>query len=42
MRTITGLDELKDTLPEVAAALGPGDTWTSEAERAFFDSQLGR
>ena len=37
---LTGLDELKDTMPEVAAALGPGDTWNSEAERAFFDSQL--
>ncbi len=37
---LTGLDDLQDTLPEVAAALGPGDTWNSEAERAFFDSQL--
>ncbi|GAA1475989.1 hypothetical protein GCM10009623_04350 [Nocardioides aestuarii] len=37
---LTGLDELADTMPEVAAALGPGDTWNSEAERAFFDSQL--
>lgn len=38
---LTGLDELKDVLPEVAALLGPGDTWNAEAERAFFDSLLG-
>jgi hypothetical protein len=38
---LTGLDELADTLPDVAAKLGPGNTWNSEAEKAFFDSQLG-
>jgi threonine dehydrogenase-like Zn-dependent dehydrogenase len=37
---LTGLDELKDVLPEVGALLGPGDTWNAEAEKAFFDSQL--
>ncbi|GAB3035040.1 hypothetical protein GCM10011376_19490 [Nocardioides flavus (ex Wang et al. 2016)] len=39
---LTGLDELRATMPDVAAALGPGDTWTSAAERALFDSHLGR
>jgi L-sorbose 1-phosphate reductase len=37
---LTGLDELKKTLPDVAAKLGAGDTWNDEAERALFDSQL--
>jgi threonine dehydrogenase-like Zn-dependent dehydrogenase len=37
---LMGLDELKETLPDVAAKLGAGDTWTDEAERALFDSQL--
>jgi threonine dehydrogenase-like Zn-dependent dehydrogenase len=37
---LMGLDELKETLPEVAAKLGPGDTWNDEAERALFESQL--
>jgi L-sorbose 1-phosphate reductase len=37
---LMGLDELQGTLPEVAAKLGPGNTWNSEAEKAFFDSQL--
>ena len=35
-----GLDELKEKLPDVAAKLGPGDTWNGEAEKALFDSQL--
>ncbi len=38
---LTGLHEMKQALPEVAAKLGPGDTWNSDAERAFLDSQLG-
>lgn len=38
---LTGLDELAEKLPEVAAKLGPGGTWNLEAERAFLDSQLG-
>jgi threonine dehydrogenase-like Zn-dependent dehydrogenase len=37
---LMGLDELKETMPDVAAKLGAGDTWTDEAERALFDSQL--
>ena len=39
---LLGLDELKDRLPEVAAKLGAGDTWNDEAEKAFFEGQLGR
>jgi threonine dehydrogenase-like Zn-dependent dehydrogenase len=39
---LMGLDELKDTLPDVAALLGPGDTWNDEAEKAFFDAQLSK
>ncbi|GAA1921020.1 alcohol dehydrogenase catalytic domain-containing protein [Nocardioides hwasunensis] len=38
---LTGLDELKDALPDVAEKLGPGDTWNGEVEKALFDSQLG-
>jgi hypothetical protein len=34
---LTGLSELKETLPDVATHLGPGDTWTSEAERALIE-----
>lgn len=37
---LMGLDELKKSLPDVAAKLGAGDTWNDEAERALFDSQL--
>ncbi len=29
---LTPLEKLRDVLPEVAAKLGPGDTWTREAE----------
>ena len=39
---LMGLDELKESLPHVAEMLSPGDTWNIEAERALFDSQLGR
>ena len=38
---LTGLDELRETLPDVAEKLGPGDTWNSDVEKALFDSQLG-
>lgn len=38
---LMGLDELKETLPDVAEKLGPGNTWNGEAEKALFDSQLG-
>lgn len=34
---LMGLDELKDKLPNVAEKLGPGDTWTDEAEKAFIE-----
>ncbi|MFC7361617.1 alcohol dehydrogenase catalytic domain-containing protein [Nocardioides astragali] len=37
---LMGLDELKETLPDVAEKLGPGETWNDEAEKALFDSQL--
>ncbi len=35
---LLGLDELADKLPEVAAALGAGNTWNKQAEKALFDS----
>jgi L-sorbose 1-phosphate reductase len=38
---LTPLTELKDSLPEVAAKLGPDDTWTREAERALLEQFLG-
>ena len=34
---LMGLDELKDTMPEVAEKLGPGNAWTQEAEKALFE-----
>jgi len=37
---LMGLDELKESLPQVAEKLSPGDTWNDEAEKALFDSQL--
>ena len=37
---LMGLDELKDTMPEVAAKLGPGNAWTLEAEEALFEHCL--
>ena len=37
---LMGLDELKETLPQVAEKLSVGNTWNDEAEKALFDSQL--
>jgi len=34
---LMGLDELKDTMPEVAEKLGQGNAWTQEAEKALFE-----
>jgi threonine dehydrogenase-like Zn-dependent dehydrogenase len=34
---LTGLAELKETLPEVAERLGQGDVWTREAERELIE-----
>jgi hypothetical protein len=34
---LTGLPELRETQPEVAAQLGPGDVWTPAAERALIE-----
>ncbi len=34
---LTGLDELSESLPEVAEKLGPGHVWTSDAEAALFE-----
>jgi len=34
---LMGLDELKDTMPDVAEKLGPGNAWTQEAEKALFE-----
>jgi hypothetical protein len=36
---LTPLEKLKDVLPEVAAKLGPGDTWTNEAEAALIEAE---
>jgi threonine dehydrogenase-like Zn-dependent dehydrogenase len=33
---LMGLEELKQREPEIGALLGPGDTWTREAEAALF------
>jgi threonine dehydrogenase-like Zn-dependent dehydrogenase len=33
---LMGLDEVAETLPAVAVKLGPGNTWTAEAEEALF------
>lgn len=35
---LMGLDELREKLPAVAAKLGPGDTWTDEAEKEFIET----
>ena len=32
-----GLDELKEKLPAVGEKLGPGNTWTQEAEEVLFE-----
>ena len=37
---LLALDELEQTLPDVAAKLGPGNSWTHEAEQALFDNCL--
>lgn len=34
---LTGLHELHETLPDVAAALGPGDVWTPQAEHVLIE-----
>lgn len=34
---LTGIDELKEKLPEVAQKLAPGDVWTHEAEAALIE-----
>jgi threonine dehydrogenase-like Zn-dependent dehydrogenase len=34
---LTGLPELKERYPDVAARLGPGDVWTPEAEQALIE-----
>jgi threonine dehydrogenase-like Zn-dependent dehydrogenase len=34
---LTGLSELKETLPHIAERLGPGDVWTREAERELIE-----
>ena len=34
---LTGVSELKETMPEVAEHLGSGDVWTYEAERALIE-----
>ena len=35
---LLALDELEQTLPAVAAKLGPGNSWTHEAEEALYDT----
>jgi len=37
---LTSLGELRERLPEVYAKLGPGETWTREAERELLRLQL--
>lgn len=37
---LTGLGELKETMPDVAEKLGPGDMWTNEAEKALLEKML--
>ncbi len=38
---LTGLDELGKQLPDVAKKLGPGNSWTNEAELALLEHFLG-
>jgi L-sorbose 1-phosphate reductase len=38
---LTSLPELKDKLPEIAALLGPDETWTTAAETALLEKYLG-
>lgn len=35
---LMGLDKLAEKLPEVHAKLGPGNTWTQDAEKALFEA----
>lgn len=35
---LTGLTELKEKLPKIAAKLDPGDMWTIEAEKLLFET----
>ena len=35
---LTGLDELRDQIPEVGEQLGDGDVWTARAERALIEN----
>jgi hypothetical protein len=37
---LTPLRDLEDTLPEVAALLGPGGVWTRAAEKALMEKLL--
>ncbi|MCB1759637.1 MAG: alcohol dehydrogenase catalytic domain-containing protein [Gammaproteobacteria bacterium] len=39
---LLALDELDRTMPEVAAKLGPGNSWSHEAEAALFDRCLAQ
>jgi len=39
---LTPLSELRESLPEVYAKLGPGETWTREAERELLRRRLPR
>ncbi len=34
---LTGLNELKDNMPDIAAKLDPGDMWTIDAEKMLFE-----
>ncbi len=34
---LTGLDEIKSVVPELADCLGPGDTWTPKAEAILIE-----
>jgi hypothetical protein len=37
---LTSLEDLAASDPELAAALGPGGTWTSDAEAILFSKHL--
>ena len=34
---LTGIAELHEKYPDIAAKLGPGDVWTREAEQALIE-----
>jgi threonine dehydrogenase-like Zn-dependent dehydrogenase len=38
---LTGIAELRETHPDIAALLGPGDVWTREAEQALIEHFWG-